>query len=176
MEEAALAKGRRVFYTLLYALLRDGEEGLPDHFTKLLYSHGINPRDLRGLREARARDYRLDLDPIARAQLPLILTVYYNSAGFRVEDVEPDSLEALIAFMARLAEEEANAVESGAVEAASKYRRAQLRTLTTHLKPLLEGIAKATGNESVANLAKLIEEDARLLKDLLARPRFPARQ
>ena len=169
MDELSIARGRQVFYTLLLTFITRRGEGLHPAFLRALETYGISRGDAEVLAHITASRYRLDLDPVARSLMPRALEEFYANHGFKVNDVQPDSLQALIAFMARLASDEVRMLELGEANQVLQLRKTQLKTITTHIKPIVEHAARETGLRSLEALLEFLENDKDLLKSLITK-------
>ncbi len=164
-----IRKGRMLMYIAILASQMNLDEAL----RALSMLGGVDAsvfRDIARLLEASARDYRVDLDPVSRSLIPKVIEEFYERTGYVIDYEDKGSLKAMIAFMAKLVEDELRYMEIGDHEKARELRVVQLRFLNTHVKPLLEGIISA-GDESLVKVAKslleLINNDIELLKEIL---------
>ena len=129
--------------------------------------------DVEKLKNLLAREYRRDLDPIARSMLPKALEICYLNSGYQVEDNDPDSLKAMLAFMSKLIEDEAQALISGDLKKAYNLRKTQLRFINTHLKPFIEEAVKSMNSKALTLIKDIIDNDIEYLKESLINPLKP---
>jgi len=170
VDPVVLARGRELMYISIIALPTGASDAL-----EALRLLGLDEGDvgeiamrISDLLEVSVEHYRVDLDPVTRSLFKKTIEGFYERAGYKVEG-NPGSLKAMIAFMAKLVDDEVRALELGDVETARKLRVTQLRFLNTHVRPLLEGVM--VSNERLSRAARilldLIHKDIELLKDLL---------
>jgi hypothetical protein len=169
-----IARGRQALYTaILTASLGDTALlHILKHFLSLLNLDAESLYTLIGsfkeLLEASARKYRIDLDPVSRDFIPKAIVDFYTNAGYSVEAQEPDTLRTMIAFMARLARDEADALEKGDIARARTLRTIQLRFINIHIKPLLNNLKTSHRfSDGAEILMKIFDADTELLKNLL---------
>jgi hypothetical protein len=165
-----LARGRELMYISIITLPMGATNAL-----EALRLLGLDEGDvgeivrcISDLLEVSVEHYRVDLDPVTRSLFTKAIEGFYERVGYKVEG-NPGSLRAMIAFMAKLVDDEVKALELGDVEIARKLRVTQLRFLNTHVRPLLEGVI--VSNEKLSRVARilldLVHKDIELLKDLL---------
>ena len=170
VDPVVLARGRELMYISIIALPTGAADAL-----EALRLLGLDEGDvgeiarcISDLLEVSVEHYRVDLDPVTRSLFTKTVEGFYERAGYKVEG-NPGSLKAMIAFTARLVDDEVKALELGDVETARKLRVTQLRFLNTHVRPLLEGVM--VSNERLSRAARilldLVHRDIELLKDLL---------
>ena len=167
----ALTRGRSLIYLSVLALSIGDTDTLRVLRLLGLDEGGVGElaKNINELLDVSVELYRVDLDPVTRSLLPKTIEGFYERAGYTVEG-NPGSLRAMIAFMARLVDDEVRALENDDVESARRLRITQLRFLNTHLKPLLEGVI--TSNERLSRAARilldLVLKDIEFLKDILS--------
>ncbi len=163
---------RASFYAALHAYLSwlaDGEGEPPVEVLNLFESLGIVlPRKASSgtaeyVRAFRAGRWRTDLNPVARANLPLHLTAFYDMAGYSTEG-HADSILTMTAFAARLAID-AYTAQVKNEEGAEKLERLLHRFLNTHLIPTLKSFRPPEKEvaDAMERIAQLVTEDARHL-------------
>jgi hypothetical protein len=130
-------------------------------------------RNSQILKNLLAREYRRDLDPVARTMIPKALEICYLNSGYRIENSSPDSLKAMLAFMGKLIEDEAQALMRGDLEKAYNLRKAQLRFINTHLKPFIEEAVRSVDSKALALIRDIIDNDIEYLKEALINPLKP---
>jgi hypothetical protein len=170
VDQRVLARGRELMYISIITLPMGATDAL-----EALRLLGLDEGDvgeivrcISDLLEVSVEHYRVDLDPVTRSLFTKTVEGFYERVGYKVEG-NPGSLRAMIAFMAKLVDDEVKALELGDVETARKLRVTQLRFLNTHVRPLLEGVI--VSNEELSRVARilldLVYKDIELLKDLL---------
>jgi len=170
VDPMVLARGRELMYISIITLPMGATDALEALRLLGLDEGGVGEivRCISDLLEVSVEHYRVDLDPVTRSLFTKTVEGFYERVGYKVEG-NPGSLRAMIAFMAKLVDDEVKALELGDVETARKLRVTQLRFLNTHVRPLLEGVI--VSNEKLSRVARilldLVHKDIELLKDLL---------
>jgi len=179
--ELQLSRARLYMYTALYLLLSrefESEKGVLVEALSVLDRECIDGfQNLHTLEGVRARDYRADLDAVTRTLLPQVLKRWYESTGYTVEGEEPDTLKAMIAYIAKLVENEVKTLEGLHTQSPQELRKIQLRFLNTHIKPLIEALMRsgAADRKTLECLKKLVENDIEYLKEQLTKPESGAK-
>lgn len=174
--ELQLSRARLYMYTALYLLLSrefESERGMLVEALSVLDMECIDGfQNLHTLEGVKARDYRADLDAVTRTLLPQVLKRWYESTGYTVEGEEPDTLKAMIAYIAKLVENEVKTLEGLHTQSPQELRKVQLRFLNTHIKPLIEALMKSgvADRKTLECLKKLVENDIEYLKEQLTKP------
>jgi len=170
VDQRVLARGRELMYISIITLPMGATDALEALRLLGLDEGGVGEivRCISDLLEVSVEHYRVDLDPVTRSLFTKAVEGFYERVGYKVEG-NPGSLRAMIAFTAKLVDDEVKALELGDVETARKLRVTQLRFLNTHVRPLLEGVI--VSNEKLSRVARilldLVHKDIELLKDLL---------
>lgn len=174
-----LARARSLMYRLLYILFSEESPSVKlDSVNLLGFVGGECSKSLEYLArigDVKARDHRHDLDPVTRSLIPVALRTWYERTGYTIEG-EPDSLSVMLAYLSKLAEDEARALRENDVEKAYELKRNQLRFLNTHVKPLIQALIR-TYNEpektALECLRNLLDNDIELLKEILTTKQTP---
>jgi len=165
-----LIKGRYILYISLITVSEDLDKALNVLRTLMLnkeeIEHLIN--NINEILQISVKNYRTDLDPVTRGLFTEAIKRFYEEAGYTVDE-DPGTLKTMMIFLIKLIEEEIKALERGDSEKIEQLRKIQLRFLNTHVRPLLERVAKSNEKLSKAaeTLLKIIYLDIELLKDLI---------
>jgi len=182
LEAYHISRARSTVYALLYLALstriQDADRTPVDLLGTAFNACADHFEHLSRLRGVLARDCRKDLDAVTRSLIPRVLETWYENTGYTVEGEEPDSLAAMMAYMHKLAEGEAEAILSGDREKAYELRKIQLRFINTHIRPTIEALLREETDikETLECLRDLIASDAEYLKEALTSQAFPHSQ